>query len=119
MDICRCLDAYAHRQADIYWSLTISFVKPWSPELRKNSITIDWPSELAELAAIIHAIPERKSGRKKAKDDCISDSENEEGTVESISFGGSHLESDTESLVGGEDSISGWRKGFTTPCRLH
>jgi hypothetical protein len=100
MDISRGLDAYAHRQADIYSSLAISFVNLWSPELRKNGITIDWPFELAELAATVDALPERKSGRK-VKNTYTSDSESGDGTAGSIRFRGS----DTESLVGGEDLI--------------
>jgi hypothetical protein len=100
MDISRGLDAYAHRQADIYRSLAISFVKLWSPELRENSITVEWPSELAELAATVDALPVRKSGRK-AKYAQVSDSESEGGAAGSIQFSGS----DTESLVGGENLV--------------
>ena len=86
-DISRGLNAYAHRQADIYYSLAISLINLWSPELKKNKITVDWPSELAEHAARAEAEPERKSGRKKAKPAHMSDSE-----------------SDTGPLVGGEDA---------------
>jgi hypothetical protein len=57
-DISRGLDAYAHRQADIYWSLAVSFINIWSPELKKNNIIVNWPSELAEQAATAEAIPE-------------------------------------------------------------
>jgi hypothetical protein len=102
-DISRGLDAYAHRQANIYWTLAISFVNLWSPELRKNHITIDWPLEVAEHAATVEAVPERKSGRKKAKVAYMSDSESEDVALEDIRFRG-RLGSDTNS-VGDEDSI--------------
>jgi hypothetical protein len=106
MDISRGLDAYAHRQADVYWSLAVSFVTLWSPELRKSNITVDWPPEVAEHAATVDAPPERKAGRRKAKAAYMSDSdESEDGTLESIRFRGARLESDAESLVGGGDSI--------------
>jgi hypothetical protein len=102
-DISRGLDAYARRQADIYYSLAVSFIDLWSPMLRENNITVDWPAELAEHAATVDARPERKSGRKKAKHDYMSDSESEDGDVDRIRFGGSYPESDTDPLVGGED----------------
>jgi hypothetical protein len=100
-DIFHGLNAYAHRQADIYWSLAISFISLWSPELRKNNISVDWPSELAEHAATVDALPERKSGRKKAKATYMSDSESEGDAVESTLFGSGRLESG----IGGEDVI--------------
>ena len=105
MDISRGLDAYAYRQADIYWSMAISFVKLWAPELRKNGITVDWPSEVKELAATVDALPERKSSRKKAKATYTSESESEDDAVESAQFKGSYFESDTECLAGGEDLL--------------
>jgi hypothetical protein len=103
IDITRGLDAYAHRQADIYLSLATSFINLWSPELRKNGITVDWPSELAEDAATVEALPERKSGRKKVKAAYHFESESEDDVVEAIQFG-ANLEGDTESFVSG-DSI--------------
>lgn len=78
-DIFRGLDAYAHRQADVYHSLAVSFVDIWSPELRKNKLNVDWPPELADHAATVGALPERKSGRKRAKPAQMSDSGSEEG----------------------------------------
>jgi hypothetical protein len=104
MDISRGLDAYAHRQADTYYSLAVHFVTLWSPELRKNGITIDWPSELAEHAATVDALPERKCGRKKVKPVYMSDSESGDDVAKSIQF----RDIDTESLAGGdsgEDAI--------------
>jgi hypothetical protein len=105
VDISHGLDTYTHCQADIYYSLAVSFVDLWSPELRKNNITVDWPLELAEYVATVDALPEQKSGRKKSKPVYSSDSKSKDDAVESIQFGGSHLEDDTESLVGGEDGI--------------
>ena len=55
------LDAYTHRQADVYWSLAISFVDLWAPELRKSNIKIDWPSEVADRAATVDAAPISKT----------------------------------------------------------
>ena len=81
MDVFRGLDAYVHRQADIHRSLALSFVKLWSPEMQKNEISVDWPPELAEHAATVDPLPERKSGRKKAKAAYISDSEGEGDTI--------------------------------------
>jgi hypothetical protein len=101
-EISQGLDAYARRQANVYHSLAISFVDLWSPELRKNKITVDWPPELAGHAAEVDALPERKSGRKKAKPAYTSDSE--DGGVKSIRIGGGHRESDNASLAGGEDT---------------
>jgi hypothetical protein len=103
-DISRGVDAYACRQADIYYSLAVSFVDIWSPVLRENGITVNWPPELAERAATVNAVPERKSGRKKAKPAYMSDSESEGGGVDSVQLGGDPLESDTDSLVGGKDA---------------
>ena len=103
-DVLRGLNAYAHRQADIYYTLAVSFIKIWSPELQKNNITVEWPSELAELAARAEAIPERKSGRKKAKLAHTSSSESDDGGA-GIHLGDGHLDSDSEPLVGGEDTI--------------
>jgi hypothetical protein len=101
-DISRGLDAYAHRQADIYWSLAVSFINIWSPELKKNNIIVNWPSELAEQAATAEAIPERKSGRKKANA-YITDSESGDDAEMESRFGGSRHEGDTESLVNDEE----------------
>jgi hypothetical protein len=94
---------YAHRQADIYWSLAVSFVNIWSLELRKNNITVDWLPDVADHAATVVALPEQKSGCQKANATHTSDSENEDDAVESIRFRG--LEGDTESPVDGKDSI--------------
>ena len=103
-DISRGLDAYACRQADTYYSLAVSFVDIWSPVLLENKITVNWPSELAEHAATVDAVPERTSGRKKAKPAYMSDSESGDGGVQSVRFRGDPLESDTDSLVGGKDA---------------
>jgi hypothetical protein len=89
IDIIRGLDAYAHRQANVYESLAISFVNLWSPELRKNNISVDWPSELAEHAKPVDVPPKRKSGRQKAKATYMSESESE------------------GDAIGGEDAIDG------------
>lgn len=109
-DINHRLDVYAHRQADIYWSLAVSFVNIWSPELRKNNITVDWLPDVADHAATVVALPERKSGCQKANATHTSDSENEDDAVESIRFRG--LEGDTESPVDGEDSIESDGESF-------
>lgn len=102
MDISRGLDTYAHCQADIYWSLAISFVTLWSPELQKNNISVDWRSELTEHVATADAVPKQKSSCKKAKPAYMSDRKSED---DAIHFGGSCLESDTVSQVGGKDTI--------------
>jgi hypothetical protein len=66
-DISRGLDAYAHRQANIYGLLATSFVTLWSPELRKNNISVDWPSELEEHAATVDAPPSESPVARKRK----------------------------------------------------
>lgn len=103
-DISRGLDAYACCQADTYYSLAVSFVDIWSPVLRENKITVNWPSELAEHAATVDAVPKRTFGHKKAKPAYMSNSESGDGGVQSIRFRGDPLESDTDSLVGGKDA---------------
>lgn len=101
-DISRGLDAYAHRQADTYWSMANSFVNLWSPELKKNNITVKWPSEVAKQAATVEALPERKSGRKRVNASHMTDSESGDDTME-CRFGASRPEGNTESLVDDEE----------------
>ena len=98
IDISRGLDAYAHRQADIYWSLAVSFVDLWSPELQENGIAVNWPLEVADYAATVKALPKRKSGRKKAKSADLSDSEGED-IVENIQLRGTSDTVDDEDLI--------------------
>ena len=84
--------------------LVVSFIKIWSPELWKNNITVEWPLELAKLTARAEAIPERKSGQKKAKLAHTSSSKSDNGSA-GIHLGDNHLDSDSEPLVGSEDTI--------------
>ena len=103
-DVLHGLNAYSHCQANIYYMLVVSFIKIWSPELWKNNITVEWPLELAKLTARAEAIPERKSGQKKAKLAHTSSSKSDNGSA-GIHLGDGHLDSDSEPLVGSEDTI--------------
>ncbi|KAF8469356.1 hypothetical protein DFH94DRAFT_685311 [Russula ochroleuca] len=83
--------------ADIYWSLALSFVNLWSPELWKNKISVDWPPELAEHTATVDPPPERKSGCKKVKAAYMSNSKSKSDTIGEA--GEDTIEQDGESVL--------------------
>lgn len=87
--------------------LAVSLASIWSPELQKNNITVDWLSDIADHVATVEALPEQKSGCKKANTTYMSDSK---GKNDPAQFGG--LERDAESLVDVEDSIKSDGKSF-------
>jgi hypothetical protein len=97
VDVLHGLDTYMHRQADIYWSLALSFVNLWSPELWKNKISVDWLPELAEHTATVDPPPERKSGCKKVKAAYMSNSKSKSDTIGEA--GEDTIEQDGESVL--------------------
>lgn len=122
-DVQRGLSAYAHRQAKIFETLTVSFAGRWRKSLLAHGLSPLWLSQYPDIPDPLSSRPSRGHSRPTAKaaPDATTDSAQDDSTLplpatqqdsEAVDVSLSDVDIDDEDIDDDEDYVVGELEGF-------